>query len=257
MIWLIGGTRESVALAQLLTEARLAWIVTVVTPQAKRLYQHLPGPVHAGALTSSLLPTFLQEHQIRLILDASHPFALQISRLALQAGLPYLRFERSSPALYPEVQCFSGLDQLLRSAAMANQRLLLTLGVQSLPHFKPWLSQSEIWARLLPDSLSKAITAGFSPERLILARPPFSLEEELDLWSQLQIEAVITKDSGYSGGLEIKQQAARLLGVQLMVISRPPLTYPQMTTDLQVALHWCQQMLGELSSLQDRLQIGD
>ncbi len=248
MIWLIGGTGDSVALARLLSEARLPWVVSVVAPQAQRLYHHLPGPVHAGALTLRLLPTFLQDHQIHLILDASHPFAVEISQLALQSGLPYLRFERPSPPLYPEVQCFSSLDQLLQSADFRDQRLLLTLGVQSLSRFKPWLSQADIWARILPDSLHQAITAGFSPEQLILARPPFSLEEELQLWSRLQIERVVTKDSGYAGGLEIKQNAARQLGIQLMVITRPTLTYPQATSDLHVALDWCQQRWDELAS---------
>ncbi|MEM9008842.1 MAG: precorrin-6A/cobalt-precorrin-6A reductase, partial [Cyanobacteria bacterium P01_F01_bin.86] len=169
-IWLIGGTRESRAIAQRLTQQRLPWLVTVVSPTAARLYAELPGPIQSGALSPADIQALIQQHSISAIVDASHPFATEISKQAIATSLPYLRFERQTMPLEPPAESVPDLDTLLQPQYLENRRVLLTLGIKALPRFQPWQQRSHLWARILPTAKEQAIQAGFTPDQLICDR---------------------------------------------------------------------------------------
>jgi precorrin-6A/cobalt-precorrin-6A reductase len=126
------------------------------------------------------------------------------------------------------------------------------MGYKSLHWFQPWHDRATLFARILPSAiaLGAALQAGFTSERLIALRPPISAELERALWQQWQISMVVTKASGVAGGEDIKRQVAAELGVQLVIIDRPPVPYPQQTSDLQTALTFCQQNLSDKSRIQ-------
>ena len=254
-IWLVGGTTESVDLAQNLVHCQFPCVITVVSPSAQHCYPQSPSiQVHTEALNAGTIELFIRNQQVQGILDASHPYATEISKLAMMAAqtfhLPYLRFERSQVSaagsgqntLLLEVET---LSQLLCDEYLLKKRVLLTIGRKSLQHFRDWHLNSTLFARILPypDALQAALDAGFSCDRIIALRPPISFELEKALWQQWQISLVVTKASGQPGGEHIKRQVAQDLGVTLVVIKRPPLTYPQQTDDLQTALRFCQTAL--------------
>lgn len=98
-IWLVGGTSESATLAKALVEYQLPCTVTVTTEAAKGLYPVSPLlRIWVGCLDAQQLSQFLPEQKIIVILDASHPYAIEISRLAIQVAtetqIPYLRYDR-------------------------------------------------------------------------------------------------------------------------------------------------------------------
>ncbi len=243
MLWLIGGTQESRAIAQILSAHAYPWVVTVTRPSAVQLYKGLPGKVMVGILTPERLTQFLQEQAIDSIVDASHPFATVISRQAIATGLPYLRFERPEIPLEPPALVFPNFDQVLQPEYLGGRWVLLTVGVKALPLFAPWHSQAKLWARILPtpEAEKRALGAGFAPECLIPTRLPITYEQEYQIWQQLRIDTVITKASGEAGGVAIKQAVAKALGVKLMVIARPPITYPIQTDHLAVVQTFCEQ----------------
>jgi precorrin-6A/cobalt-precorrin-6A reductase len=243
MLWLIGGTQESRAIAQVLSAHAYPWVVTVTRPSAVQLYVGLPGKVMVGILTSEKLTQFLQEQVIDSIVDASHPFATVISHQAMATGLPYLRFERPEIPLEPPTQVLPDFNQVLQPEYLGGHRVLLTVGVKALPLFASWHSQAKLWARILPnhEAEEQAVQAGFAPECLISARLPITYEQEYQLWQRLLIDTVITKASGEAGGVSIKQTAAKALGIRLIVIARPPITYPLQTDDLTVVQAFCEQ----------------
>lgn len=252
-IWLIGGTGESAELARSLVASGIPCTVSVTTVSAQSLYPDTSLlRVWVGRLTVDELPVFLHRESIGAILDASHPFAVEISRLAIataqEFSLPYLRFER--PMLTPQSKDFSyTLDSLLGSDVLDSQRVLLTLGYRWLEKFRPWQLRATLFARILPspEALAAALAAGFTPDRLIALRPPISADLERALWQQWQITCVVTKASGTSGGEAIKRQLAQVLGVSLVVLERPPVTYPHQTSSLKVALETCQQWWKTIS----------
>ncbi|WP_448560895.1 cobalt-precorrin-6A reductase [Trichothermofontia sp.] len=273
-IWLIGGTQESAQLAAGLAAARIPWVVSVTTESARRLYG-ITGPGHdfriwVGRLNDHTIADFLQEHQITAILDASHPFAVEISQLAIAAaqryGLPYLRYERPALSVPPNsslavpsltqsllidahsasARCYQvdSLITLLQGNYLQGHRVLLTLGYRSLSAFQPWQSQATLFARILPSpiALETALAAGFTPDRLIALRPPLSGDLERALWQHWQISLVVTKASGAAGGEALKRHLAQALGITLITIARPAIAYPQQTQDIETAIAFCQQV---------------
>lgn len=252
-VWLIGGTSESAQLAQALVQVHLPSVVTVTTEPARRLYQSAPNlRVVVTRFDAETLPLFLKQAAIAAILDASHPFATDISRLAIAAadqhGLPYLRFERPLPdgPGSPNEHWLESFETLLEGNELAGERVLLTVGYRPLPLFAAWQERATLFARILPSimALQTALKAGFVPERLLALRPPVPLALERALWQHWHISRVVTKASGQPGGEDTKRQLAAELGIRLIVIARPAIGYPQQTSDLEVALQFCRRCVG-------------
>ncbi|MBD2088554.1 cobalt-precorrin-6A reductase [Microcoleus sp. FACHB-1515] len=247
-IWLIGGTQESAQIARACVDQSIPCIVTVTTESARSLYP--PMPIRVGKLTPADLKMFLREHFIFAIVDASHPFAIEISQLAIaiaaELKLPYLRFERSNVVGEPSLNFFS-FAALLETDLLIGERVLLTVGYRSLPQFAQWHDRAVLFARILPsiEALSAAQAAGFTSDRLIALRPPISAELEAALWRQWQISIVVTKASGTAGGEAVKRQVAAELGVRLVTIDRPSLSYPQQTSNLMEVMRFCQAKLRQ------------
>jgi precorrin-6A/cobalt-precorrin-6A reductase len=258
-IWLIGGTQESAVLAQAIAAHQLPCIVTATTDSARSLYPISPTlKVWIGRLNAEHLAEFIQTHHIHCILDASHPFAVDISQLAIALAqtqkLPYLRYERppvpsafcsnegapsepsSSPVLY-----LPDFPSLFSGNYLIEQRVLLTIGYRPLHFFSSWHDRATLFARILPSTiaLQAAQSAGFTNDRLIALRPPVSAALEAALWQQWQISIVVTKASGTAGGEDTKQAVAQTLGITLVVIDRPSIDYPDQTSDIPTALSFC------------------
>ena len=268
-IWLIGGTTESVQLAEAIASAALPCTITVTTEAARALYPNSPLlRVWVGRLSLSDLKMFLQEHNIVAVVDASHPYAVEVSRCAIAAcsqfNIPYLRYER--PCLeqgsgwageqvhsdcsitnypLPITIHLNSCETLVTGNYLAKQRVLLTVGYKYLPLFRPWQEKATLFARILPSlaSLDAALAAGFTPDRIIALRPPISADLETALWRQWEISMVVTKASGAPGGEDVKRKVAAELGVTLIVIDRPLMEYPQQTSDLGAAIAFCQKYL--------------
>lgn len=252
-IWLIGGTSESVQLAKAIAECDFPCTISVTSEAARGLYP--PSPrlrVWVGLLDEIEVGEFLHEQQIVAILDASHPYAVNISHLAILAAtqwqLPYLRYERLP--LKPSERTgnkgdsvieLPNWEMLLAGQYLAGERVLLTVGYRPLPLFRSWHKDAVLFARILPSllALRVALEAGFTGERLIAMRQPISADLETALWHQWQISMVVTKASGTVAGEDVKRKVAGELGVKLIVIERPILDYPQQTSDLARAIEFC------------------
>lgn len=261
-IWLIGGTQESRLLAQGLVAAGCAAIITVTTDGARSLYPSSPLlSIQVGALAPDTLPAFLEHHAVRAILDASHPFAVQVSEMAIAAAhrhhIPYLRFERpevhhpqdsqpdSQPANTQHLSVLS-VQTLVEGTLLTHQRVLFTLGYRLLPLFESWQDKATLFARILPSqtALDAALKAGFTGDRLIALRPPISPALERALWQQWQISMVVTKASGTAGGEDTKRHLAEELGVRLITLTRPLVEYPAQTSRVEGAIAWCLKVIS-------------
>lgn len=246
-IWLIGGTRDSVDIAGLLLDNNYQIVVTVATEGGKNLYASHPYLlVVVGKIPAQTMGLFIKQHGIGLIIDASHPFAVNVSQGAIATGhgydIPYLRYERPLVTNHGRdgTITFSSFESLLNSNFLQGKRILLTVGCQSLYLFKDYHHTIDLYARVLPyaDSLTQAYQAGFKGDRLIALRPPISLDLEKALWQQWHIEAVVTKAGGKAGGEDIKQKVAQKLQIPLILIQRPPIEYPHKVNNLADIIPW-------------------
>ncbi|MEL6159088.1 MAG: cobalt-precorrin-6A reductase [Cyanobacteria bacterium J06623_5] len=270
-IWLIGGTSESAEVARALGQARIDYVVTVTTDSARHLYPET-ATVCVGQLTQQAMRRFVRQWQIQGILDASHPFAREVSqqaialaqshRLSSGVAIAYLRYER--PAITPKatpaqtaptdiaiskdatIICVQSIETLLNSDILRHQRVFFSLGHRQLARFAPLRPKAQLFARVLPsvEAISGAIAAGFTAKEIVAIRPPVSPKLEAALWQQWQITRVVAKASGTAGGESIKRQVAEQLGITLVLLERPQLAYPAQTHAVSAAVAFCRKALS-------------
>lgn len=242
MLWLIGGTSESVMIAKFLSTLKQDFIVSVTTESACNLYQNINDiQVIVKKLSLTEIKQFILSRQISAIIDASHPFAVEVSKNAIASSqclsIPYLRYERETVISQTgNILHYPDLPSLLTDKSIfKDKNVLLTIGAKYLHLFKEYHHQAQFYARILPyqSSLALAEEAGFKCDRIIAIRPPLSLELEKALWQLWNIDIVVTKAGGKAGGEDVKYQLAKTLNIPLVVINRPSLDYPLIATSLQ------------------------
>ena len=216
---LLGGTSEARALAK-----RLHPGIELISSLAGRVPDPaLPvGPVRIGGFGGVAgLRTYLQDNGITAVVDATHPFAANITANAAQActglRLPHLVLAR--PA-WPYGDAIVVADD--RQAAQTvkdrgSQRVFLTTGRSGTTAFRG----SDAWF------LIRAVTppdADTLPRHhhILLSRGPYDYDNELALLRDHRIDALVTKNSG-GGMTRAKIDAAQALGVPVIMVDRPAL----------------------------------
>jgi precorrin-6A/cobalt-precorrin-6A reductase len=219
-VLVLGGTGE----ARRLAAALVAEGVDVLSSLAGRTAEPvLPeGPVRIGGFGGADgLADWLAEHRPGAVVDATHPFAAQITAAAASAaarhGTPLLRLHR--PGWTPTAgDTWRFVDSLTAAAeAVAGYRsVFLTTGRQGIRAF------ADLPGRVLVRSVDPPDEPLPPGATLLLDRGPFSVADELALMREHEVDVVVTKDSG--GHLtEAKLTAARELGLPVVLVRRPPL----------------------------------
>ncbi|WP_245547223.1 cobalt-precorrin-6A reductase [Nocardia brevicatena] len=219
----MGGTREARELARTLSGERGFDIVSSLAGRVRDPI--LPeGAVRIGGFGGvDGLRDWLRDNGVRAVVDATHPFAATITEHAVTASaaldIPLIRFGRPGWTAGPGDRWWRvpDLSAAAATSARLGERILLTVGRQGVGAFagvsRPWF-------------LIRAIEPPDDPlpprHEILLARGPFTVEEETDLLARHRIDVLVTKDSG--GGLtSAKLVAAREVGVPVVMVNRPPL----------------------------------
>lgn len=220
-VLILGGVREGRDLAARLTDSE----TPVITSLAGRVASPaaIAGEVRVGGFGGvDGMAGWLRRHDVAAVVDATHPFAERISANAAAAcraaGVPLLRLQRPSWADHPDAATWVWVDDAAQAAreAAGFSRILLTVGRQRLGEFAS-LADRELWARMVELPETSLPEAWHS----LLDRGPFTVEGELELLRRLEVDCLVTKDSG--GTLtEAKLTAARELGVTVVAIRRAP-----------------------------------
>lgn len=233
MILIFGGT----------TEGRTA--VSVIEQAGKPYYYSTRGSMQEidcphgarlqGVMDSSAIASFCNEHDIRLIVDAAHPFAenlhANISLAAKVLQIPVVRYER----IYGQrdrfvVWCEDYQDAVDKIRQVGARRLLALTGVQTISKFSSlwngedsnsYQANTEVFFRILnrEESLEKAKRTGFPVDHLL----PYSEDNLENLIAEINPDAIITKESGESGGFDHKLKVAKRHGIPLYAVKRPPM----------------------------------
>ena len=246
MILVIAGTRDGRELASELTAAGHAVLVSVFSEYGRRLAADSSPEINAGPLDADGLTRLLRDKPVTMVVDASHPYAINVSRNAMTAcervGVEYLRFEREETPLpaSEKIRLAADAAQAAQLAASLGRIIFLTTGSHLLPVFKaePALQHCRLIARILPqpDVIAACADLGFAPADLVAMQGPFSHELNVALFRHYGAEVVVTKNSGLTGGTDSKVTAARELGLYLLVIDRPRLNYSRTTDSAATAL---------------------
>ena len=180
-----------------------------------------------GAMDKDAMTVFCREHQVRLIVDAAHPFATRlhatVSQVSGALDIPVVRYERTYPDRTDDIiWCTGYADAINRLQDNGVDNLLALTGVQTIPALKPYWESHNCIFRVLDrqESVDLAVKSGFSPDHLVYYGVG---ETDLELMQRLKPGAVITKESGLSGGFPDKAAAAKALGIPLYAVMRPEL----------------------------------
>lgn len=252
MIWLLGGTQDARELAVCLQACRLPVTVSVVSQYGKELAAAQELAVQAGGLDrQGMLATFARE-KIKLVIDASHPYAVQVSQYAMaacrEAGIVYLRFERAATVLPDYDRLYVTVDYAAAAACAARlgETVFLTTGSRRLADFTaaPSLQGHRLVARVLPDAgvIAQCMALGLKPADIVAMQGPFSQELNAALFKEYRADVIVSKNSGVVGGSDSKFAAAMELGLALVVIDKPPLSYPAVAHTQQAVLNYVKEV---------------
>ena len=238
-VLILGGTTEASALAELLAgdprfEATLSFAGRTAAPRPQPIATRIGGFGGADGLAD-----FLREQKIEAVIDATHPYAaahLRQRRRRLRARRRRRSPRSSVPPGSPKPATAGRRSPTAVAAALAlgkaPRRVFLSLGRQELHSFAA-MPQHHYIARLIDPP------QGVRPHNLVLLqqRGPFDRDAELRLLKERKIDVIVSRNSGGSATYP-KIEAARALGLPVIMIARPAKPAGHIVTSAEAALAW-------------------
>ncbi|WP_386078287.1 cobalt-precorrin-6A reductase [Vreelandella sp. F11] len=222
-ILILGGTTEASALADAIAKRGLPAIFSYAGRVSSPKPQPLPTRIGGFGGVSGLIAFLAQEH-ITHIVDATHPFAAQMSTnvvaAAAQCGVKAIAFTRPAwrPVVGDQWQSVASVDEAVSALAGPPQRVLLAIGRMHLAAFAAQ-TQHHYVLRLVDQPDRPLSLADYTA---VIDRGPFTLEGDMALLETQRIERIVCKNSGGEGAAS-KLTAARRLGLPVVMIERPQL----------------------------------
>lgn len=216
-VLLLGGTREALTIARELGPQHIYSLAGL-----GKVPNDLTCAVRVGGFGGAAgLAQFIEAERIDLLLDATHPYAAQISANAASAAqqihIPYWALRRPGwqPQSGDDWRSVANWSEIIAALAPF-QRPFFTLGREPLAHLGE-IPESQFWTVRCLDA-----EPGNNRAHIIGARGPFQLEAERELFKQNNFDVLISKNSG-SAATEPKLQVARELKIPVLILQRPPL----------------------------------
>ena len=248
---ILGGTREAYQLAEILnaqfTQEKLNFISSLAGTTKK---PNIPaGKFRTGGFGGlSGLKNFLVKEKISLLVDATHPFAENISKNALLAsseiGIPLLVFKRP-----PWVKQYN--DQWIEVSSVENAvkylknvekktgslfstgSIFLTTGNKDLQLF-----QNSLNCNFLVRTVEKPeLVSEWPKAKFLKDRGPYTLENEIKLLKNHKISMLVSKNSG-GVSTYAKIEAARHFKIPVLMVRRPDLITTRSCQTVNEAVEW-------------------
>ena len=234
-ILIFAGTTEGRKLSEYLAKAEINHTICVATEYGEIvLKQHPLVKVHQGRMNQEQIARFLNNGTFDVVVDATHPFAREIT-CNIQAALkemgqigiaiPYLRLKRDGIAERENgITYFETNEACAKALEDTEGNILLTTGSKELSKY--CISEGikhRLYVRVLPsmESLSLCIEHGICGKQVIALQGPFTTEMNEAIIRQYGIACLVTKGSGVLGGYQEKINAAKRTGTRVFVIGCP------------------------------------
>ncbi|XZF77619.1 precorrin-6A reductase [Bacillus sp. AL-1R] len=235
MIFVLAGTSDARALALEIKKEGFDLLASVVTENAAVELREVGICVQVGRLTDADMVGLIATKGIQAVVDASHPFAEEASKNAIKAAetvkITYIRYERESQKFqYDKMKVVESYEEAADLASTNKGVVMLTTGSKTLQIFTEKLLGNpdiRLIARMLPriDNMEKCEQLGLPQKNIIAMQGPFSKEFDKALYKQYGVTLMVTKESGKVGSVDEKVEAAKELGIKVILIGRPKLNY--------------------------------
>ncbi len=233
-VMIFAGTRKGRELAMDLADLGHDVTVSSLTEHGRNMVGHHPNLTSIfGKLDEADIMNLLEEKKIDVIIDSTHPYAVEISNHLLtinhKTGKRLVRFERQS-SIESEVGIhFPSMKKACDYLRGKEGPVLFTTGVNQVGLILSILPMERVYVRVLPVKRSVAMIedSGLSDHQVIFQHPPFDKEANIHQIRTYGVKYLVTKDSGADGNTEEKVKACEETGVQLVVIDRPRLPFEE------------------------------
>jgi precorrin-6A/cobalt-precorrin-6A reductase len=222
-VLLLGGTAEAADMSRHLAEHGIDAVYSYAGRTATPVAQPIPERRGGFGGTGGLL-AYLRDGGFTHLIDATHPFAAQITANAVaaaaEAGIAYVALER--PAWTPEPgDQWTGVPDVasaVRALPEVPARVFLAIGRQEIAAFAAKPHHHYVLRLVDPPEAPLPL-----PHHAVeVARGPFATEGDIDLMRRHSVGLVVAKNAGGTGAAA-KLAAARILGLPVILIDRPRL----------------------------------
>jgi precorrin-6A/cobalt-precorrin-6A reductase len=237
-ILLLGGTTEASLMAQALADARTDAVYSYAgrtdTPMGQPILMRVGG---FGGVDG--LAAYLRDGAFTHVIDATHPFAAQMSSNAVAAcaatGIPLIAYERK-PWVQSDGDQWRHVPDIAAAAAAlhgAAQRVFLAIGRQ---HLDAFVSQPQHhYVLRLVDAPQGPLP--LPQAAVIIARGPFATAGDTALLRQHRVQIVVAKNAGGKGAVA-KIAAARALHLPVIMIDRPQIPARATAHTVAAVMDW-------------------
>ncbi len=234
---IFAGTTEGRMLSEYLINRGAAHTICVATEYGEIVIKKHPlAKVHRGRMGQEEIREFLQKEEFLAVVDATHPYAEQVTRNIKEAmkemDIPYLRLKREGVCKDAQrkqkesgrIHFFQNQEDCAKELENVEGNILLTTGSKEL--FRYCVSRElrhRLYVRVLPsaESLAVCMEQGILGKQIIAMQGPFTVEMNKAIIRQYHISCMVTKESGRNGGYLEKLDAAENTGIQVFVVGRP------------------------------------
>lgn len=236
-VLVFAGTTEGRKLSECLAAAGIVHTVCVATEYGSIvLTPHPLAQIRQGRMNREELTAFLQSERCKAVVDATHPYAKEITHNIIEAvtdlekqgeRIAYLRLKRDNSCtdgLTDHIVFFETNEECAKALEHTEGNILLTTGSKELSKYcRSENVKNRLYVRVLPgmESLSLCMEQGIRGQQIIAMQGPFTAQMNEAVIRQYHISHLVTKESGVSGGFGEKLEAAERTGTQVFVIGRP------------------------------------
>jgi len=232
VILVLAGTSDGRLIVQALAEKGKKVLACAATPYGAALLEGCGAiEVTGRRLNGTEIGQLIDEKKVDLLVDATHPYAQEISSLAVEVcrekGIRYIRYQRPSSKVResPLIHYAGSYESAAQKAAALGRVIFLATGSKTLGIFVAEAQSRgcRVIARLLPTSkeLEKCFQFGLTPADVVAMQGPFSQELNVALLRHYKADVLVTKDGGAPGGMEEKLNAALETGIPVVIVERP------------------------------------
>lgn len=223
MIWIIGGTTEAKELVEKI-EDEVDFLVTIATETGKEFID-TPN-LFVGRLNYYDMIKFVEENNINLIIDLSHPYAEIVSsnakKVAIEKDIKYIRYVREKSTVPFYAMHLDNLEECLEYLKNISGTVFFTTGSKNIKDFEKVKGQNRFIYRILPAMLSieECKRLNIAMKDIVAILGPFSKDMNKVMFEEYSADYVVMKDSGKEGGFTEKLEACKELNITPIVIGR-------------------------------------